>query len=228
MKPELRAEAEAVLSGWGVLLDAKAWGLLDNYLVDVLEYSRRVNITAAEGEEELVRRHLLDSFAGVNALRGRLGPTPRLADLGAGGGFLGFCVKIAWPEAEVTLIESVYRKYRFLNVAALHLGVPGLRVVHERIEPRRVRTPGAARYDAVIARAVAPLPELARLALPMAPLLAAWTSAAPAPGDAALEKALSPHAAAVLEDRAYRLPGEERERHVVLVGAKSPAERGNA
>lgn len=196
MKPGNRRLAEETLAGWGMRLEEPQWALLDNYLGDVLEYNRKVNLTAARDEDEVVRRHFLDALAGLPALKERLGPAPRLADIGAGGGFLGICLKVAWPEADVTLIESAGRKFKFLSWAAARLGVPGLHVLQERAGPQRG-------FDAVLARAVAPLPELARLARPMGRWLAAWQSGLPAGG--------------AVESRAYRLPGEEKDRYIVFL-----------
>ncbi|MFA6092878.1 MAG: 16S rRNA (guanine(527)-N(7))-methyltransferase RsmG [Elusimicrobiota bacterium] len=212
MNPELREQMRAVLEGWGLSLDEEQRTLLDNYSRDVLEYNRRVNLTAAREESEIVRRHLLDALAGVPVLRKHSPASPKIADVGAGGGFLGICLKIAWPQAEVTLIESVYRKYRFLNWSAMRLGLRGLRVLHARAGTQRG-------FDVVTARAVAPLPELLPWALPMGRRLALWQSeAASEPGNA---QVLREKGARVEEDHPYRLPGEERDRHIVIVQQES-------
>ncbi|HAH07252.1 MAG TPA: 16S rRNA (guanine(527)-N(7))-methyltransferase RsmG [Elusimicrobia bacterium] len=196
MKAENRRLAEAALETWGVRLEERQWTLLDNYLRDVLEYNRKVNLTAARDEGEVVRRHFLDALAGLAPLKEKLDPAPRLADIGAGGGFVGICLKIAWPEADVTLIESAGRKFKFLSWACARLGVVGLHVLQERAGTQRG-------FDAVLARAVAPLPELAKLALPMGRWLAAWQSELPG--------------GKVAESRAYRLPGEEKDRYIVFL-----------
>ncbi|MBI5243823.1 MAG: 16S rRNA (guanine(527)-N(7))-methyltransferase RsmG [Elusimicrobia bacterium] len=227
MKADTRLLAESTLAGWGVALDERQWALLDNYLGDVLEYNRKVNLTAASGEAEVVRRHFLDALAALPELRARLSPAPRLADIGAGAGFLGVCLKIAWPQAEITLIESAYRKFKFLSWAAARTGLRGLRVLHERAGSQRG-------FDCVLARAVAPLAKLAELALPMGKLLGAWESALPLALLEARDRAVEPCSLAARPDAgrigggaldgsiAYRLPGEDRDRHVVFIRGEEP------
>jgi 16S rRNA (guanine527-N7)-methyltransferase len=215
-----RDSAARALSGWGVDLGAQAWEMLDGYLGDVLEYGRRTNLTSSLDPSEIVRRHFLDSLAGLPLLRRKLpGGRPRIADLGAGAGFLGMCLKIAWPEAEVCLIESSERKFRFLSWTAARCGLPGLRVVHARAGAgAAVRE---APFDAVAARALRALPELRALAFPLGRMLAAWVSAEP-------RAALGP--GEVDEVARYRLPGEDRDRFVAILlppcATEPPAARG--
>ncbi len=200
------------LAGWELELGEGEWALLDRYIDDLLEHNAKVNLTAARERLEIARRHVLDGLAPVAELRRRLGPEPRLADLGAGGGFVGFCVKIAWPEADMTLIESSSRKFAFLNLEALRLGLPGLHVRNER----GGRAGGGKTYDAVLARAVAPLEDLLPEAFPLLKeggLLMAYASE-PAPGS--VDPILARLKVSREGSRAYRLPGEERERHLLF------------
>ncbi len=209
---EWRALMEGALAVWGLELGKDQWALLGRYMEDVLEHNEKVNLTAARERREISRRHLLDGLAPVGELRRRLGPSPRLADLGSGGGFVGFCVKIAWPEADMTLIESSSRKFSFLNLEALRLGLPGLHVRNER----GGRAESGKTYDAVLARAVAPLEDLLAEAFPLLKeggLLMAYASA-PAPDS--VDPLLARLKGLREGSLAYRLPGEERERHLLF------------
>ncbi|MFH2202199.1 MAG: RsmG family class I SAM-dependent methyltransferase [Elusimicrobiota bacterium] len=203
MPPMLKDEAADCLRRWGLELPDSGWELLDKYVKDVLEYNRRVNITAARDAAELMRRHVLDGMAAVAPLRTRLGECPRLLDVGAGAGFIGFGLKIAWPAADVTLMESSYRKYCFLNLASARLALPGLTVLQERAGPGT-----AGGYDGVLARALAPLAEARRILLPLV-----------RPGGKAVVYQSDPPAepgADWDETLAYRLPGESKDRHLVI------------
>ena len=218
MEASLRSELEEHLSGWGARLDASQWDLLGAYLADLLEYNRKVNLTAASDPAEVVRRHFADGLAALSPLRARLGPAPHLADVGSGGGFVGLCLKIAWPEAAVTLIESAYRKYCFLNWEATRLALRGLRVHHGRAE--RLARGG---FDAVLARALAPLPEAVALTWPLASpsgLAVIYQSSAPDPVEPALLKALEKAGARVAAVEPYRLPGEREERNLVIISRR--------
>lgn len=226
-----REAAERTLSEWGTPLDPSAWELLDKYLRDVLEYNRKVNLTAAAGLGELLARHAMDSLASLAPLRELLAgrARPRILDAGAGAGFIGICLKIAWPDAAVTLLESSYRKVCFLNWAAARIGFRDLRVLHGRARGGRIHPlgPGGGKkggdveadFDAVVARALAPLPEALSLTLPLARrggsgLL--YQSERPDLEDAALAGALLRTGARLERARPYRLPDESRDRHLLI------------
>lgn len=196
-------------------LDAAQWGRLESFIAALKEAAPRVNLTADLEEPTWWRRHIADGLAAVGPLKRRLGPKPAILDLGAGAGFVGIAIKVAWPECSVALLESSYRKFQFLNVASAKLGVKGLRVFW-----RRAGAPSpVGEFDAVLERAVAPLPEAVRLAVPLAKrggIIVAWQSAAPTGTDAALESALHATGATLEEALPYRLPGEDRSRYLVV------------
>jgi 16S rRNA (guanine527-N7)-methyltransferase len=170
-------------------------------------------LTAETDPDALYLRHLADGFPAAGYLRRKLPLSPRcrVADLGSGGGFIGFGLKLAWPEAEVTLIESLQRKFDFLNVAAVRSGLKGLRVV----KARAGKQPAAGGFDAVVERALAPLPEAVAAASPLLKrggLFIAYQSEPPAPAEPALAKALVRASLSFVDMMPYRLPREEKDR----------------
>lgn len=207
---------------WGAPLDAEALSRLRSYLEEVQAKNKVTNLTADDSWEDLVLKHAADGVFAASVLRRQLagrGERPRLLDLGAGGGFIGFALKIAWPEAEVTLMEAVERKFRFLNAAASSLGMSGLRPVLRRAGEGPPRSAYETGFDAVVERALAPLPEALPLALPLlAPrgIFAAFQSDEPDPAAPALSKALAGAGARVLKSFPYRRPREERPRFLVM------------
>lgn len=196
-------------------LDDAQWERLEMFLAELRKVADRVNLTADLDEDSWWRRHIADGLAAVGPLKQRLGAAPSILDLGAGAGFLGIALKVAWPQASVSLLESSYRKFQFLNVAAARLGARGLRVFWRRAgAPSPVDS-----FDAVLERAVAPLPEAVRLAVPLAKpggLFVAWQSSPPPADDRALNKALAATGARSEEALPYRLPGEDRDRWLAL------------
>jgi 16S rRNA (guanine527-N7)-methyltransferase len=207
----LREEGRNALKEWGVSLEEEAWERIEAYGADVLEHNKRTNLTAAKTPEELFRRHLLDGLAPAARL-GQLA-AERLLDVGCGGGFVGICLKIALPKTRVTLLESVYRKVGFLNWTTARLGLRGIEVRHGRAIPdagawQPLGSGGAQGtpqtpepFDAVLARALAPLEEARRLTVPFAK-----------PGGVAMIYQSEPSAGALR----YRLPGEEKDRYLAL------------
>jgi 16S rRNA (guanine527-N7)-methyltransferase len=139
-----------------------------------------------------------------------------VCDLGSGGGFIGVCLKIAWPQAEVTLVEAVERKFKFLNAESARLGLPGLRVLQRRAGDGRPYNSYESGFDCVVERALAPLDEALELACPLLKkhgLFAAFQSV-PA------EPALAGAKMRLLESLAYRRPGEEKDRYLVTYRAE--------
>ncbi len=104
--------------------------------------------------EEMIRRHLVESLALRSFLRGT-----RIADVGSGGGLPGIPLAIVEPEREFTLIESRGKRAEFLRHVSGVLGLANVVVEHARVEV----LPGIPPFDTVLARAVAPLPELLEL-----------------------------------------------------------------
>jgi len=204
---------------WGVPLDAAALGKISGYLDLVAAKNATTNLTAEASREDLVLKHAADGVFAASVLRARLGPAPRILDLGSGGGFIGIVLKLSWPEAEVTLMESVERKYRFLSAAATATGAKGLKVLQRRAGDGRPLTGYEKDFDCVIERALAPLPDALRLAWPMLGakgLFAAFQTVEPDPAEAALAKALAATGGRVLQSCAYRRPGEEQERRLMI------------
>ena len=213
----------AAAAAWGAPLDAASAARLRSYLEQVRAANAAVNLTADDSWEDLTLKHGADGVFAASVLRRRLAgrPAPRICDLGSGGGFIGIALKLAWPEPQVTLMESVERKFRFLNKETARLGLPGLRAVKARAGDGRPRSSYETGFDAVVERALAPLPEAVALALPLlAPggVFAAFQSDEPDPAEPALAKALARTGAVVLESCAYRRPGEARERRLVIFG----------
>lgn len=217
----LRALASAA-EAWGAPLDATALARLESYLKRVQEANARVNLTADGSWEDLVLKHAADGVYAAAVLRAILGARvarARVLDLGSGAGFIGVCLKIAWPEAEVTLMEALERKFRFLSSAAADLGLVGLRVLRRRAGDGTPSSSYETAFDAVVERALAPLPDALRLGAPLlAPdgVFAAFQSEAPDASEPALARALAATGMRLLEARDYRRPREERARRLAL------------
>jgi 16S rRNA (guanine527-N7)-methyltransferase len=99
-------------------------------------------------------------------LLGLLGDARSVIDVGSGGGLPGIPLKLARPDIELTLLESNQRKAAFLVHACARLGIPAA-VVRLRAEDAGHDSRLREAFDAAVARAVASLPVLAELCLPL-------------------------------------------------------------
>lgn len=216
-------ELAKAAKSWGESLDDAKLAQIVSYLEFVKEKNEEVNLTADANWDDLVLKHASDGIFAASVLRPLLPENSRILDLGSGAGFVGIVLKIVWPEAQVTLMESVERKYRFLNAAATRTGLKGLRVLNRRAGSGAALTSYELGQDLVIERALAELPEALRLSWPMLGpkgLFAGFQSEEPDAAQPALAKALAATGATVLKSCPYRRPGEERDRRLVLFARK--------
>ena len=153
------ARVRKLLEPFGLDLSS---GQVDQVLayLDLLErWNQKINLTAIRDPEACVRRHFGESLylARHTTLRGSL------LDIGAGAGFPGLALKIAFPELAVTLLEPVAKKRAFLKEAARVAGLGQVETRPERLE-ELVRASPAPAFDSATSRAVGNLPKLVPLA----------------------------------------------------------------
>ena len=115
-------------------------------------------------EPALVRELVNDSLVLLDFLPAG---SPRLIDVGSGGGLPGLPLKLARPELRLTLLEANRRKAAFLVHAAARLGLEGVEVMAQRAEDAGQAPGSRESFDVVTARAVAAMPVLVELCLPL-------------------------------------------------------------
>jgi 16S rRNA (guanine527-N7)-methyltransferase len=101
-------------------------------------------------------RHLLNCAVVAELIDDRGGT---LVDLGSGAGLPGLALAMVLPDAAITLLEPMERRCRFLVDCVTELELANVRVLRGRAEDAAVAA------EVVAARAVAPLPRLAELAM---------------------------------------------------------------
>jgi 16S rRNA (guanine527-N7)-methyltransferase len=187
------------------------------YLDEVLRANQQFNLTSVRDPETAWTKHILDSLEGAN--------TPffegakKVIDIGSGPGFPGVVLAIAHPQLEVTLLESINKKCRFLE-AATREHAPNAGVLCARAEEAAHDKTLRETFDVGVARAVGSLSEVCELALPFVKVggkLLLWRGQG-----AAQEIESSKGAIATLGGRArvlrrYRLPSHEIDYHLVVV-----------
>lgn len=126
----------------------------------LLEWNEKINLTAITDDFGVFTKHFLDSLTPI--LTGKV--NGRVIDVGTGAGFPGLVLKIAKPEIELTLLDSLNKRINFLKEVSDCLGICDINFVHARAEDgaRRERE----KFDTVISRAVANMTVLSELCLP--------------------------------------------------------------
>ena len=146
----------------GLGLDAAKADPLEAFARLVLEKNKVMNLTAITDEADFARLHLLDSAAllSVADFGGK-----RTVDVGTGAGFPGVPLRILCPAVKMTLLDSTGKRVDFLREACDTLGLPGVTGVHARAEEFAAEQREA--FDLATSRAVAALPVLCELCLPL-------------------------------------------------------------
>lgn len=149
--PVSAADIRQRLAAVGLPVTADQATELARFVELLLRWNRVYNLTGVRGVEEILDRHLVESFA----LRALLAGS-RIADVGTGAGLPGLPLAIVERARSFTLIESRAKRVRFLRHVTAELGLANTAVAHGRAEDLPVEQP----FDTVLARAVAPPAEL--------------------------------------------------------------------
>lgn len=115
----------------------------------LLQWNRRINLSAARSADE-VDAHIRDSLHVIRHLRS----SPRVVDVGSGGGFPVVIAAICLPSCSFTALEPVHKKHAFLRTAARDLALANLTSLATRVEDHAVHD-----YDAATSRATFDLRE---------------------------------------------------------------------
>ena len=148
------------LSQLGLSLPEQTAVQLCRFGEGVIRQNEVMNLTAITEPEQVARLHLLDSLSllAVADLRNK-----RIIDVGCGAGFPGVPVKIACPEAKLTLLDSLGKRMNWLAEFLPQLGVDAECVTARAEEAVATRRES---YDYATSRAVARLNVLLELTAP--------------------------------------------------------------
>lgn len=138
------------------------------YYEYLVEKNKVMNLTAITEYEEVITKHFLDSLAVVKTgcfkpdkLTGK-----KLIDIGTGAGFPGIPLKIAFPEIEILLLDSLNKRINFLNEVTEMLGLTQIYTVHGRAEDYAKKKEYREQFDFCVSRAVANLSTLSEYCIP--------------------------------------------------------------
>lgn len=136
------------------------------YYLELIRWNSTMNLTTVTGWEEVVETHFLDSLWLASALPSETRKARNFIDIGAGAGFPGIPLKIAFPGLSGLLVDATARKVEFLRNLAAILELPDTETLHGRAETIAHCKGIREGFDLVFARAVAAMPTLAELTLP--------------------------------------------------------------
>ena len=215
----MRAALTAGLAALG--LDPALCGRLEAFAGLVLERNQVMNLTAITEPSAFAGLHLLDSLSLI-PLAGLSSGT--VVDVGTGAGFPGVPLAIALPEARVTLLDSLGKRIEFLRETCGALGLENTRCVHARAEEFGERE----QFDWAVSRAVAPLPMLCELSLPLVRVGGRFLAMKSSHSQEELDEA--GRAISILGGRVdwvkdYPIPGAEIQHRLICIEKTTPTPR---
>lgn len=219
------AEFYQYLAEQGFTLNDLQKKQFERYFELLIEWNKKINLTAITEKEEVYLKHFYDSLAPV--LQGHIKNEPvRLLDIGAGAGFPSLPMKILCPELEVTIIDSLNKRINFLTLLAGELGLDRVHFYHGRAEDFGQDKTFRATFDIVTARAVARMQVLSELTIPFLTIggrLIALKAAAADEELADAKNALALLFAKVVLTYNYQLPnGDGRNLTIVVKKKETP------
>lgn len=134
------------------------------YYEMLIEKNKVMNLTAITDFDEVLEKHFEDSLSLIQAVD--LEKSQAVIDLGTGAGFPGIPLKIAFPNLQITLADSLNKRILFLDDVIRELGLVGIDTVHGRAEDLAKNSDYREKFDLCVSRAVANLSTLSEYCLP--------------------------------------------------------------
>ena len=137
------------------------------YYEMLVEKNKVMNLTAITEFNEVIVKHFIDSLALVKVVdKDDLSNGVSIIDIGTGAGFPGIPLKIAFPNINITLLDSLNKRINFLKEVSDELGFEGIDFIHGRSEDFGRNPQFREKFDICVSRAVANLATLSEFCVP--------------------------------------------------------------
>ena len=159
-------QLEKYLEQFQITLNDKQKEQFLKYYELLVEWNGFMNLTAITEFDDVMKKHFADSLSIVKAFSKIRTEKLKVIDIGTGAGFPGIPLKIVFPQIELTLLDSLQKRLKFLQEVIDQLELGEVELIHGRAEDFCKPSMKREQYDLCVSRAVANLATLSELCLP--------------------------------------------------------------
>lgn len=152
------------------ILEKQSYPLSESMIIQFCKYAdllvswnEKMNLTSIIEPREIAVKHFIDSISVLQHIN--FMDNCKVIDIGTGAGFPGIPLKIARPDINLTLMDSLNKRMVFLKDVLMNLNI-NANLIHARAEIFAHNDVYRETYDFAISRAVASLNVLSELCLP--------------------------------------------------------------
>ena len=139
----------------------------------LISWNKVMNLTAITDFSEVILKHFIDSLSIVKIISPN---GKKIIDVGTGAGFPGIPIKIAFPETQIVLLDSLNKRIKFLNEIIQLLELKNIEAIHGRAEDYGKNIEYREKFDLCVSRAVANLSSLSEYCIPFVRLNGSFIS----------------------------------------------------
>lgn len=132
------------------------------YMLGILDWNEKINVTAIKDEREFIRKHFIDSITICRDIK----DGEAVIDIGTGAGFPGIPIKIVNDNSKVTLIDSVNKKLNVIRNISNEINLQNLEIIHTRAEDLANKEEYREKFDVATTRAVSNFSTIVEYMLP--------------------------------------------------------------
>ena len=159
---------KVLLERENIILKEESFEKFEIYRQLIIEWNKKINLTSITDEDKMNVKHFLDCLLLVNT--GFFQDNKNVLDVGTGAGFPAIPLKIYNEKLNVTMLDSLNKRIKFLDIVIENLNFKNIKAIHARAEELGVKEEYREKFDIVVSRAVASLSLLLELTIPFVKL----------------------------------------------------------
>lgn len=186
------------------------------YMNLLLEWNEKMNLTAITEPNEVILKHFIDSLT----ISKYIEDDSTVIDMGTGAGFPGIPLKIVREDINITLVDSLNKRIKFLDEVIDKLDLQNIETVHARAEEFGRSVKYREKFDYATSRAVANLSTLAEYLIPLVKIKGKVISMKGSTVSEEIEmgkKAINVLGGKILKIDEFSLPDSDIKRNIIMI-----------